>query len=667
MNTEDHEPAFDGMRAVAVLAVVLFHAGIGPLAGGSSGVAVALVISGYLLTWQLAGRLEVGQPIRWQTYLLRRGERILPALLVSVVVSAVVLRWALAPEARELAASGYRAGLLLVGNWQLIADTTGPVGTTVPEGAGQHLWAVGVLAQLTLVWPMLLTVLFRLGRRLPGAPVNTARLGTAALAAASLAAAIGLADDQEARALFGTDTRAHQFLFGAMLALAPLRAQRALRRRRVPAALLGLAAVAASVVLVSDLVPVDPVARAAAAAAAATVILAAVERSPGLLRRTLAADPLPYLGRLAHAAFLWHWPVIVVIGQVAPDAQPYQVASLTVLVAWGLAALTRELVERPVQEQEQGGPLLGRALVTGTAAVLVVFVGLVVVPPALDPDADRPTPTEVAVDAFHPLPPDLELDPDVLAAAADEATADCIDRDPGRCTVVAGEGVHVVLLGDSLAAPLIPALEQVAQARGLRLSVVLVPGCPWQEGVYFPNRGALHPCDAATADVHGRILPALDPDVVVISAALLSLNPTATAYDPGDALAAELRLQTPVMVDRLGDLADHVVLVDPLPVAPFDPLGCLAAADWLEDCRFVVPTERPWIEEAYRELAEARREVAVLDLDRSVCPYLPICDPVIGGQVVRRDALHLTQGFGATLAEPIDAFLEARGAFTTTD
>lgn len=665
MNTEDHEPAFDGVRAVAVLVVVLFHARIAPLVGGSAGVAVALVVSGYLLTWHLAGRLEADRPIRWRTYLLRRGERILPALLVSVLVATVVLRWVLEPGARELAASGYRAGLLLVGNWQLIADTTGPIGTSVPDGAGQHLWAVGVLAQLTLVWPVLLTVLFRLGRRLPGAPLNTARLGTACLAAASLAAALWLAGDQEARALFGTDTRAHQFLFGALLALAPLRVQRALRRRRVPAALLGLAAVAASVVLVTDLVPVDPVARGAAAAAAAVVVLAAIERSPGLLRRTLAADPLPYLGRLAHAAFLWHWPVIVVIGQVAPDAQPYQVALLTVLVAWGLAALTHELVERPVQDQT--GSLLGRSLLTGTAAVLVVFLGLVVVPPALDPDADRPVPAEVAVDPFRPVPPDLVLDADVLSAEVEDTAVDCIDQDPGRCTVVDGEGVHVVLLGDSLATPLIPALEQVAEARGLRFSAVLVPGCPWQEGVYFPNPAAPHPCDTATADVYGRILPALDPDVVVVSSAYVSLTPEVTTFNPGDGLAAELRLQTPVMVDRLADLADHVVLIDPTPVAPFDPLACLAQADWLEDCRFVVPTDRLWLEEAYRDLAEARPEVGVLDIDRLVCPYLPICDPVIGDQVVRRDQLHLTQGFGATLAEPIDEFLDARGAFDPTD
>jgi hypothetical protein len=121
------------------------------------------------------------------------------------------------------------------------------------------------------------------------------------------------------------------------------------------------------------------------------------------------------------------------------------------------------------------------------------------------------------------------------------------------------------------------------------------------------------------------------------------------------------------MVDRLGEVADQVVLIEPMPVAPFDPLGCLVAADWLEDCRFVVPPDRPWIEQAYRELAEARPEVAVLDIDRLVCPYLPICDPVIGGEVVRRDVLHLTQGFGATLAEPIDEFLDARGAFTTAE
>jgi peptidoglycan/LPS O-acetylase OafA/YrhL len=662
VNNEDHLPAFDGLRAVAVVVVVVFHVGIEELSGGSIGFAVAYVLSGYLVTSTLAARLETGRPIRWGRYFVRRGERLLPAHLAAGVVSVLVLRWVITPDARELAAEGYRAGLLLVGNWQLIADSPGPVGDAVPAGAGQHLWAVGVLAQFTVVWPLLLTVLHRVGGRLRWSTEASVRSMVLVLALGSTALALWMAGENEARAFYGTDTRAHQFLFGALLALAPLRVGQVLKRRRALASGLNLLAVGGSVLLATDLVPLGPVPRGTIAAVAAVVVLAAVERSAGLLRGALGATPLPYLGRISHATFLWHWPVIVVLAEVAPEAQRYQVAILALLVGAGLAALTHELLERPFQAQIDF--TTGRSALAGCVAVLVLFFGVVVVSPALEPGAgSSTTASESVVDAFSPVPRDLDLDAESLVAAADDAAVDCIDEPVEACTIVEGEGPHLLLLGDGLAVPLIPALEEIARSRGLQLSVVLVPGCPWQEGVDFPNTGALHPCDTATADVYGRILPGLDPDVVVVSSAFLTITPDVTDFDPADTLASALRSQTPVSVDRLRALADHVVLLDPTPMAPADPLSCLALADWLEDCRFVVRDDDPWVEAAYRELAEARSGVSVVDIDPLVCPYLPICDPVIGGQVVRRDALHLTQGFGATLADPIGELLDARGLF----
>lgn len=664
MTTEYHQPAIDGLRALAITVVVLYHVGIEPLSGGSIGFATAFVVSGYLLTSRLADRLDLDRSVLWGQYLVRRVERILPALVVSVLVATVVVRWALAPEAREGAADGFRAGLLLFGNWHLIAESTGPIGAGVPAGAAQHLWAVAVLAQFTLLWPLVLTGLYRSGRRLPWSTAVTVRIGVLILALASAGASLWLAGDHEARALYGTDTRAHQFLLGAMLAVVPHQVQRFLRHQRLVAGGLGLLAVVALGVLASDVVAIGPVQRGMAAALATLVVVAAIERSDGTLRRSLRANPLPYLGRLAHGTYVWHWPVFVVIGALAPDAQPYQLAILTLLLGLGLAALTHELVERPIQSQERFG--LARSALAASVVVMGLFVGAVLAPPALDAGVRSGAGTEEVVDPFTRVPADLDLDAERLNEALTAATVDCIDQPVDDCTVVEGEGAHLVLLGDGLAIPLVPALEQVARARGLTLSVVVVPGCPWQKGVDFPNRGALHPCDTATADVYGRILPELDPDVVVVSSGFLTLTPGVTEFDPADSLAVDLRAQTLATVDDLRSIADHILLIDPMPVASLDPLACLATADWLEDCRFVADDSGLWLEEYYRSVAEARPGVVVADFDPEVCPYLPICDPVIAGQVVRLDAQHLTQDFGATLAEPIEALLDDNGMLVDT-
>jgi hypothetical protein len=95
-------------------------------------------------------------------------------------------------------------------------------------------------------------------------------------------------------------------------------------------------------------------------------------------------------------------------------------------------------------------------------------------------------------------------------------------------------------------------------------------------------------------------------------------------------------------------------------VAPFgtDPLECLSAATYLDECRFVSNREPTPVEQIYRRLAGAADQIWTLDLDARVCPYMPICDPIVGGLIVRRDTSHLTTRFAITLEEPVERFLD---------
>ena len=106
-----------------------------------------------------------------------------------------------------------------------------------------------------------------------------------------------------------------------------------------------------------------------------------------------------------------------------------------------------------------------------------------------------------------------------------------------------------------------------------------------------------------------------------------------------------------------------VMIVEPIPVAtpPFNPLTCLSKAKTLEECRYVASAEPDWLERFYRQQATHDKDVWSADFDRLVCPFLPICDPVVNGQIVKQDGTHLTAKFAASLAPAIDAYMRQAG------
>jgi len=107
-----------------------------------------------------------------------------------------------------------------------------------------------------------------------------------------------------------------------------------------------------------------------------------------------------------------------------------------------------------------------------------------------------------------------------------------------------------------------------------------------------------------------------------------------------------------------------VVVVEPVPVSSSDPLRCLSEAEFVEECRFVASSSPGAEETVLRDLADGDDEVVSLDLDGAVCPYLPICDPVIDGLVVFHDSNHITTRYGRTLLDPVDRLLEDEGVLS---
>ena len=151
-------------------------------------------------------------------------------------------------------------------------------------------------------------------------------------------------------------------------------------------------------------------------------------------------------------------------------------------------------------------------------------------------------------------------------------------------------------------------------------------------------------CKEVRDDLYKRVIPAVKPNIIVASE---------FEYLYANADATTIR-----SVDQLTQDGRKLILIEDFPDSPFDPLGCLSQAKVLQQCRFVTNTTPLPLELLFRKLDGERSDVYSANFDQLVCPYLPICDPVVNGQIVRFDASHITAAFAKTIAPQVDAYLK---------
>lgn len=261
----------------------------------------------------------------------------------------------------------------------------------------------------------------------------------------------------------------------------------------------------------------------------------------------------------------------------------------------------------------------------------------------------------------------------------------CTSRQPTVCTLVSGSGPHVLLAGDSQARMFVPAFVRLAQGHDLRLSVNVVPGCPWQRGLrntrVAPEQE--QQCREAHEGFYQDVLPTLGVDVVVA----MTLSRSARLWerdlvlrdeesdtsqdssqnslrdglregsrDVGGAgvdggLRARVELTSDQTVRTIRDSGAELVLVKSLlgtegfDIFGFDPIECLAQAEVLGECAVYPPLQRPWVDGLYERLARVDSGVHTVDLNPVLCVRGPVCAPVVNDAVVWRDAAHVTSSF----------------------
>ncbi len=410
--------ALDGLRALAVLGVVLYHAGIRWIPGGLLGVDVFFVLSGYLITSLLLREVTRTGRVRLRAFWARRARRLLPALLLVLLAVAV---WAAFDPRQDLHSIRLDVGaaLLYVANWRFAFSGQGYFGADSPSPV-LHLWSLGVEEQFYLIWPLLVVGAIGLARWRPGrrlarwsdpeaaraaphpqaarrAVLVLALIGTVASSAWLVVEAHRGVD--ESRLYYGTDTRALALLAGAVLAAyLPLpqspdgvRAGVRVTRRW---SLVGAVAIGALIYLFAT---VSGESRLlyhggflVVAVGVAVLILALVKAPQGPVSRLLALPPLAHIGRISYGLYLWHWPVILFATAERTHLHGGELLAFRLLASLTLAEVSYWLMERPVLLGSFSGRRLGMAGLAGVMAGAVV-VGPWGVLPQLGSGQDRAT------------------------------------------------------------------------------------------------------------------------------------------------------------------------------------------------------------------------------------------------------------------------------------
>lgn len=369
-------PGLDGVRAVALIGVLLFHAG--HLRGGFLSVDLFFVLSGFLITSLLLAEWKASGHIDLRRFWSRRLRRLVPAALVVLAGTAVYAAVALDPTERHRFRGDALAALFDVANWRAIRTGTDYWSTFGSPSPLRHMWSLSVEEQLYLVWPaVVLGVLWFARRRRWG--LQTLFVAALALAGASMTAMALLVERGDtARAYYGTDTRASAVLLGGAAAVA-LSGRTWTAARRLPRSL-GRATPVAIAALAVGWVWADgrdlwlyrwgfPL-----GSLAATVVVAAIA-SDGAprLARTLEVTPLRELGRISYGVYLWHWPVFVVLDDPIGGSR-YLQTGVRCAVSILLGVASSRLIEAPVRSGSVP-TRVWRPLALGSVAAVAAGIG----------------------------------------------------------------------------------------------------------------------------------------------------------------------------------------------------------------------------------------------------------------------------------------------------
>jgi len=696
-----------GLRAIAVLAVVAVHVGLSSVTGGFVGVDVFFAISGFLITQQLLRQAVRDGKVSLLGFYARRARRILPAATLVLLATCAYAAWQLGfLRTRTIVTDAiWSAGF--AANIRFSRLQTDYFAVDLPPSPLQHFWSLAVEEQFYLVWPLVVLVCALLVRRArrraaPGRrPPEVRRwlvVCVVVLTLGSLAWSAHMTSGDPEGAYFSPFTRAWELGLGALAALAIRddNVQDATARWRAQAlSLAGVFLIVCACLQFNDATPFPGTPALVPVLGSVFILVAGtLWRGPTIVNRLLSVRPLRILGDWSYSLYLWHFPLLVLPEIQAGHDLPWWVKTLLLVAALGLAGASYHFVEQPFRR-------LGRLRFPRTP-VLLYPVSLALVlgggwgantwataaaddgyHPAItlaDQSSSSPSPSPGAGSSpsASPVQPDHTLAllrasvtaaekhqpiPSTLTPRLEDLASD--KEDVGSCDYLAGSrqlcprgdtdgDKTLVLLGDSHARHWIPAFDQIAARAHYKAYYLVMPQCV--ASLITPD--VVHGTDAFTdcPAFHTwaiQQIKRLHPDLLVVS----SRPVTGGVHDSSGRHTDSATVDRAAYAGYVGLLhavapsAARTVWIRDVPALPEDPGTCLSTHHSLGDCLF--PPDSTQQAGADLQMKAARASgVATLDMDDWFC-WKDECPMVVGSDVTHRDTNHLTTAYAASLAQPL--------------
>ncbi|MBT3552987.1 MAG: acyltransferase [Rhodospirillaceae bacterium] len=499
MVTLPYRADVDGLRAVAVIAIILFHIGLGPLSGGFVGVDIFFVISGFLITGIIVKDTADGS-FSLAGFWLRRIRRIFPALFLMLAVSVPLFGMVLPPDAFKNFGQSVAAQSFYVSNiwfWQ----QSGYFDQVLGLKPLRHTWSLSLEEQFYIFFPIFILLVRRF--------TKFSLWHIIALASViSFGLSIWGAAHKPSAAFFLLPTRAWELGIGALLAHWIIDAGNQFAQKWLDEflAIIGAAAILYSVFVYTENTPFPSYQALLPTFGTALIIWA--NRSRGTVVGTfLAWRPLVQVGLLSYSIYLWHWPAIV-FNRVTSFAPPVPISDAAAAAAGIVIALIAyKFVEQPLRRNRQLFSNKRLALGSAAAVLVVSLAGLGV-------HATGGLPGRIAPQILAQYELERQIEPwsecNRFNVRPDNFLCDFGDPGPG--------GGRVVLWGDSHAQAIFPAVKDAAQKLGFPISFAHFPGCPPVTGLSVAYRARTeHRCREFNQAVIKHIIDTGAPAVMLIS------------------------------------------------------------------------------------------------------------------------------------------------------
>lgn len=668
----------EGLRAIAIILVLLFHAGVDAVPGGFVGVDVFFVISGFLITGLIYREIQATGRLSLVNFYARRARRLLPATVL-VLVTTAALTWLFLPiTQRSVFGTDIAAAALYVVNWVLAARSVDYLAEGVIASPVQHFWSLAVEEQYYIIWPLAVLALLHLARRTRIHTRVALLIGIVVLIVPSFIWSVLLTEDSPERAYFVTTTRLWELGVGAAVALALPLAERLHRGASTVLATSGLALIIGSGALLTSDVAWPGWHAAVPVAGAALVIIGGSAGHETPVSRLLSVRPMVWTGSISYSLYLWHWPLLVAAGAYFGEMTTLQGICIA-LAAFIPAALSLKYIENPVRHSTQLASSPTRTLAVGLACMVIGATtgGALHAPWNLTRDASVADPAGLVGDAAlkgHPagspwdttaeLPPFL---PDPLSATKDvpavyDDRCQVGDETPKSCTY--GDVTSnrtVVLVGDSMATMWQPALDTLGLKYGFRVVTYLKSGCTFMDGTMQVRGEIFTSCREWSDKVLPLILEARPILVVTNHNGYQALeDPT----DPETASRPAMVAALSATWSQVNSYGIPVVVVAMNPHPAEEIYECVAQnTDDVSVCTFPAKETTALVQ---REAASRTPGVSIVDLIDRICPGGE-CPAVIGGVNIYRQGPHLTKTYVDSVTPVFEDRLLAVAPFLSRD